>query len=76
MHLEKIRLDKIQNGRLSAIIHFHMAVIWSTVLDGSTITVKRNVRLQMRMHLEKIDLIKFKMAAFSAIIHFHMADIW
>ena len=34
MHLEKIRLDKIKNGRLSAIIHFHMAVIWSTVLDG------------------------------------------
>ena len=33
MHLEKIRLE-IQNGRLSAIIHFHMAVIWSTVLDG------------------------------------------
>ena len=54
MHLEKIRLDKIQNGRLSAIIHFHMAVIWSTVLDGQTITVKRNVRFQMRMHLEKI----------------------
>ena len=53
MHLGKIRLDKIQNGRLSAIIHFHMAVIWSTVLDGLTITVKRNVRFQMRMHLEK-----------------------
>ena len=34
MHLEKIRLDKIQNGSLSAIIHFHMAVIWSTVQDG------------------------------------------
>ena len=32
--LEKIRLDKIQNGRLSAFIHFYMAVIWSTVLDG------------------------------------------
>ena len=30
MQLEKNRLDKIQNGRLSAIIHFHMAVIWST----------------------------------------------
>ena len=30
----QIRLDKIQNGRLSAIIHFHMADIWSTVLDG------------------------------------------
>ena len=54
MHLEKIRLDKIQNGRLSAIIHFHMAVIWTTVLDGWTITVKQNVRFQMRMHLEKI----------------------
>ena len=34
MHLEKIWLDKIQNDRLSAIIHFHIAVIWSTVLDG------------------------------------------
>ena len=28
MHLEKFRLDQIQNGRLSAIIHFHMADIW------------------------------------------------
>ena len=26
MHLEKKRLDQIQNGRLSAIIHFHIAV--------------------------------------------------
>ena len=33
MRLKKIQLDKIQNGRLSAIIHFHMAHIWSTVLD-------------------------------------------
>ena len=24
MHFEKFQLDKIQNGRLSAIIHFHM----------------------------------------------------
>ena len=24
MHLEKNRLDEIQNGRFSAIIHFHM----------------------------------------------------
>ena len=24
MHLEKFQVDKIQNGRLSAIIHFHM----------------------------------------------------
>ena len=28
------RIHQIQNGRLSAIIYFHMAVIWSTVLDG------------------------------------------
>ena len=29
MHLEeKIRLDQIQNGRLLAIIHFHMPDIW------------------------------------------------
>ena len=34
MHPEKNRLDKIQNGRLSAIINFHMADIWSTVQDG------------------------------------------
>ena len=34
MHLEKIRRDKIQNDRLSAIIHFYMADIWSIVLDG------------------------------------------
>ena len=34
MHLEKSLLDEIQNGRLSAIIHFHMADIWKTVLDG------------------------------------------
>ena len=27
MHIEKNRLNKIQNGRLSAIIHFHMADI-------------------------------------------------
>ena len=28
MHLEKFRLDQIQNGLLSAIIHFHMGDIW------------------------------------------------
>ena len=30
MHLVKIRLDQIKNGRLSAIIHFHMADIYLT----------------------------------------------
>ena len=28
MHFEKFQLDQVQNGRTSAIIHFHMAVIW------------------------------------------------
>ena len=28
MHFEKIQLIQVQNGRQSAIIHFHMAVIW------------------------------------------------
>ena len=28
MHFEKFQLDQVQSGRQSAIIHFHMAVIW------------------------------------------------
>ena len=28
MHFEKIQLVQVQNGRQSAIIHFHMAIIW------------------------------------------------
>ena len=28
MHFKKFQLDQVQDGRLSAIIHFHMAVIW------------------------------------------------
>ena len=28
MHFEKIQLVQVQNGRQSAVIHFHMAVIW------------------------------------------------
>ena len=35
MHLEKFRLDQIQNGPLSAIIYFHMPNILQTVLDVS-----------------------------------------
>ena len=76
MHLEKVRLDKIQNGRLSAIIYFYKADIWSTVLDGWTITIKQIVRFQERMHLKKIQLIQVQNGRQSAIIHFHMAVIW
>ena len=28
IHFEIIQLDHVQNGHQSAIIHFHMAVIW------------------------------------------------
>ena len=28
MHFEKVQLVQVQNGRQSAIIHFHMADIW------------------------------------------------
>ena len=54
MHFEKFQFVQVQNGRQSAIIHFHMADIWSTVLDGWTITINQNVRFQMKMHLEKV----------------------
>ena len=76
MHLGKTWLDKIQNGRLSAIIHFHMAGIWSTVLDIYTITIKQIVRLQERMYFEKNHFVKVQNGRQSAIIHFHMAVIW
>ena len=35
MHLEKFRLDEIQNAPLSAIIYFHMSNILLTVLNAS-----------------------------------------
>ena len=34
MHPENFQRDQIQNGRLSAIIYFHMPKIWQTVIDG------------------------------------------
>ena len=34
MHLEKFRLDQTQNGRLLAIIYFHMPNILQDVLDA------------------------------------------
>ena len=42
IHLQKFRLDQIQNGRLSAIIHFHMKAQ----------SIKQNVTFQERMHFE------------------------
>ena len=79
MHLEKFQVDKIQNGRLSAIIPFDRPDIveyHETAQDIYTITIKQIVRLQERMHFEKNQLVQVQNGRQSAIIHFHMAVIW
>ena len=79
MHLKKFKVDKIQNGRLSAIIHLDRPDIVeyhenrSRYLDP---TIKQIVRLQERMHFEKNQLVQVQNGRQSAIIHFHMAVIW
>ena len=37
--MKKIDLIKFKMATFSAIIHFHMADIWYTMLDGQTITL-------------------------------------
>ena len=79
MHFEKFQVDKIQNGRLSAIIHLDRPDLWNimkTAQDIYTITIKQIVRLQERMQLKKIQLVQVQNGRQSAIIHFHMAVIW
>ena len=79
MHLEKFQVDKIQNGRLSAIIHLDRPDIWNimkTAQDIYTITIKQIVRFQERMHFEKNQLVQVQNGFQSAIIHFYMAVIW
>ena len=53
MHLEKFHINKIQNGRLSAIIHLDRPHI-----DSYTITIKQIVSFQERMHLKKFQVDK------------------
>ena len=65
MHPEKIEVEKIQNGRLSAIIHLDRPDI-VVAQDIYTITIKQIVRPG-----EDVDD-----GRQSAIIHFHMAAIW
>ena len=72
MHLEKIQVDKIQNGRLSAIIH----------LDRPDIVEYHENRSRYLHHYYKTNCKVSGEDAFkkngrqSAIIHFHMAVIW
>ena len=57
MHLEKFQVDKIKNGRLSAIIHLDKPDIveyHENAQDIYTITIKQIIRFQERMHLKKI----------------------
>ena len=79
MHLEKFEVDKIQNGRLSAIIHLDRPDIVEYHENRSRYLhhyYKTIVRLQERMHFEKIQLVQVQNGRQSAIIHFHMAVIW
>ena len=79
MHLEKFQIDKIQNGRLSAIIHLDSLIlrnIMKTAQDSYTITIKQIVRFQERMLFEKFQLDQVQNGRQSAVIHFHMAVIW
>ena len=79
MHPEKFEVDKIQNGRLSAIIHLDrpdIVGIMKTAQDIYTITIKQIVRLQERMYFEKNHFVKVQNGRQSAIIHFYMAVIW
>ena len=78
MHLKKINVDKIQNGRLSAIIHLdrpHIAESMKTAQDSYTITIKQSVRFQERMHFEKFQLDQIQNGRLSAIIHLDRPDI-
>ena len=77
MHLEKIQVYKIQNCRLSAIIHLDRPDIveYHEYQDIYSITRKQIVRFQERMHFEKIQLVQVQNGRQSAIIHFHMTVI-
>ena len=73
MHLEKFEVDKIQNGRLSAIIHLDRPDIVEYHENRSRYLhhyYKTNCKTQERMHFEKNSSSKWR------IIHFHMAVIW
>ena len=79
MHLEKFQVDKIQNSRLSAIIHLDRPDIvgyHENPQDIYTITIRQILRFQERMHFEKIQLVQVQNGRQAAIIHFPMAVIW
>ena len=79
MHLEKIQVDNIQNGRLSAIIHLDRPDIVEYHENRSRYLhhyYKTNCKVSGEDAFEKILLVQVQNGRHSAIIHFHRADIW
>ena len=79
MHLEKFQVDKIQNGRLSAIIHLDRPDIVEYHENRSRYLhhyYKTNCKVSGEDAFKKNQLVKVQNGRLSAIIHFYMADIW
>ena len=78
MHLEKFQVDKIQNGRLSAIIHLDRPDIVEYHENCSRYLhyYETNCRASGEDAFWKIQLVQVQNGRQSAIIHFHMAVIW
>ena len=80
MHLEKFQVDKIQNGRQSAIIHLDRPDIVEYHKNRSRYLhhyYKTNCKISGEdAFCKKNQLVQVQNGRLSAIIHFHMADIW
>ena len=79
MHPEKIEVDKIQNGRLSAIIHLDRPDIVEYHENRSRYLhhyYKLNCKVSGEDVFWKKSFVKVQNGRQSAIIHFHMAVIW
>ena len=73
MHLEKFQVDKIQNGRLSAIIHLDRPDIVEYHENRSRYLhhyYKTNCKVSGEDALKKINSSKFKMAANRPLFNF------
>ena len=73
---EKFHVDKIPNGRLSAIIYLDRPDIVEYHENRSRYLHHYSKTNQERMHFEKNQLVQVQNGRQSAIIHFHMAVIW
>ena len=79
MHLEKFQVDKIQNGRLSAIIHLDRPDIVEYHENRSRYLhhyYKTNCKASGEDAKKKIQIVQVQNGRQLAIIHFDMAVIW